>query len=153
MSCNFAIWYTEKQLTDQEALQVYEQLCNGDTSSITPNPAVDALYAELTSKHPEIDDVPEEEIDNTDLCPWSIAFDRSPGHIICSCVWSKAEYVYELLAELAGKHNLSLFDPQSGQLVTVWRNALSVTAKPVQQHTENRIIAPEATKKPWWKIW
>ena len=61
--------------------------------------------------------MPDEEIDNTDLCPLSIAFDRSPGHLIVSCVWPKSEYVYELVAELARRHGLAIYSPQAEIIV------------------------------------
>lgn len=52
-------------------------------------------------------------IDNHDLCRWSCAFDRSPSHLIMCCIWSKSEYVASLVIELAAKHELAVFDPQS----------------------------------------
>ena len=133
MSYDLGIFRLENKITNQEASNLYAALCEGETSNVLPSPAIDAFYNELTSKHPEIDDIPEEEIDNTDLCPWSIAFDRSPGHLIVSCVWSKAEYVYELVAQLARKHGLAIYNPQ----------------------TEN-IFYDDGTdchSKPWWKVW
>ena len=114
MSCDFAIWWPSRRLSDDEAGELYAVLCDGDTSGVEPSDSIDAFYAELTAKHPEIDDVPEEDIDNTDLCPWSIEFDRSPGHLIIPCVWSKAEYVESLLHELAAKHGLAIYNPQGG---------------------------------------
>ncbi len=87
----------------------------------------------MVAKHPEIDDISEDQIDDHDLCPWSIAFDRSEGHIIMCCVWSKADYVAGLLKSLAEKHGLALFDPQAG----VVHNPVGVLAK----------------SKPRWKFW
>ena len=134
MSCDFGILNVKERITNKEASNLYLALCNGDISGVTPSTNIDAFYLELTEKHPEIDSIPESEIDNTDLCPWSIAFNRSPGHLIISCVWSKAEYVYDLLINLAKKHNLALYTPQS-----------------------EIIIYPDGTdgsqKKPWWKFW
>ena len=77
MSCDYAVWHTEARLTTAEAAQLYHALCEGNTSGVSPNPAVDAFYAEITALHPEIDDIQEEDIDDHDLSPWSIAFDRS----------------------------------------------------------------------------
>ncbi|MES9934593.1 MAG: hypothetical protein ABW162_17460 [Candidatus Sedimenticola sp. PURPLELP] len=134
MSCDFGILSINKRLTNEEASDIYGALCEGDVSGVIPNAAIDAFYKELTAKHPEIDDVPEEEIDDTDLCPWSIAFDRSPGHLIISCVWPKSDYVYELVADLARKHELALFSPQA-----------------------EIIVYPDGSEgsgnKPWWKFW
>lgn len=81
-----------------------------------PHDAIDAFYAELTSLHPEIDDIPEERLDDNDLCPWSAKIDRSPGHMFLSCVWPKARDVKDLLLSLAKKHGVAVFDPQSAQV-------------------------------------
>ena len=132
MSFDLGVWYPQKRLTDDEAGKLYVRLCESDTSGVTAHPAVDAFYAELTAKHPEIDTVPEDKIDDHDYCPWSCALDRSPGHVIMPCVWPKADYVHQLVQELARKHGLAVYDPQS-----------------------NRITYPDGSSgtKPWWKFW
>ena len=132
MSGDFAILSLEKRLSNAEAGELYGALCEGESAGVVPSPAIDAFYSELTARHPEIDDIDEEEIDNLDLCPWSIAFDRSPGHLIICCVWPKASYVEALLTKLAGKHGLALYDPQ-----------------------KEAILYPNGSdgKKPWWKLW
>jgi hypothetical protein len=84
-----------------------------DTSGVVPHPAVDAFYAELTARHPEIDTIPEDKIDDHDYCPWSCALDHSPGHVVMPCVWSKAAYIHQLVQELARKHCPAMYDPQS----------------------------------------
>jgi hypothetical protein len=116
MSCDFAVWYPEKRLSDEEAREVYLRLCDSDTSSVVAHPAVDAFYTELIAKHPEIDTVPEERSGDFDYCPWSCKLDRSPGHVIMNCVWPKAAYVGELVENLARKHGLALYDPQSDRV-------------------------------------
>jgi len=113
MSYDLGILSIKNRISNQEASVLYATLCNGDYSGVISNSSVNMFYDELTAKHPEIDNVPDEEIDNTDLCPWSVAFDRSDGHIIICSVWSKAEYVFELILNLAGKHGLATYCPQS----------------------------------------
>jgi hypothetical protein len=114
MSCDLAVWFPHKRLTNEQAGALYSQLCEGNTAGVKAAPAVDAFYREITAKHPEIDSVPSNRIGDTDLCPWSVPFDRSPGHVIMSCVWSKAGYVDGLVRELARKHGLAVYDPQAG---------------------------------------
>ena len=114
MSYDLAVWNTKSRLSNEEAVKLYHQLCDNIITGIAPHPGIEAFFSELTAKHPEIDDVPDERIDDTDYCPWSIAFDHSPGHLIMPCVWSKAEYVDGLIRTLARKHGLAVFDPQSG---------------------------------------
>jgi hypothetical protein len=115
MSCDFAVWYPSKRLTDDEADQVYAALCDEDTSPVEAHPAVDAFYQELTATHPEIDTFDEEDIDDSDLCPWSNSMDRSSGHVLMSCVWSQAPAVAETIYKLAAKHGLVVYDPQAAR--------------------------------------
>jgi hypothetical protein len=116
MSCDYAIWNTQTRLNSTEARHLYEALCDGDTSGVSPNIAVDACYVELTSLHPEPHDVAEEDVDNVDLCPWSTTINRSPGHLLLCCSWRKGRYVRNLLRSLSIKHNLTLCDPQDGRI-------------------------------------
>lgn len=133
MSCDYGVWPAEPRRTDEEAGALYAALCEGDTTGVSSSPAIAAFYAELTAKHPEIDDVSEDQLDNTDLCPWSCAFDRSEGHVIMCCVWSKANYVGTHVQGLAFKHGLAFYDPQSDRV--------------------SYAASAEVSRKPWWKIW
>jgi len=132
MSCDYSVWHTTSRLNAWQAGELYVRLCEGDTSGVVPHPGIGAFYAELTSQHLEIDDVPEDRVADTDLCPWSVAFDRSDGHLIMCCVWSKADYVGDLVRTLASKHGLAMYDPQS-----------------------ERINYPSTDQgnRPWWKLW
>lgn len=133
MSCDHAVWFPHKHLSNAEAQALYSTLCDGDASGVQAHPAIEAFYAELVAQHPQIDDISDDQVDDHDLCPWSIAFDYSEGHIIMCCVWSKADYVSALLKSLAGKHGLALYDPQAGLI-----------------HYPG---GKSAGAKPWWKIW
>ena len=86
MSFDLAVWYPQKWLGNEEAGELYGRLCDSDTSGVVPHPAVDAFYAELTARHPEIDTIPEGRIGDFDYCPWSYKLDYSPGHVIMACV-------------------------------------------------------------------
>ncbi len=135
MSCDFAVWYPKKKLTKAEAGTVYRQLCDGRSELVKPHPSIKAFYCDITALHPEIDDVPDEDIDNEDVCPWDIAFDKSEGHLIMPCMWSKAQYVEGLVRRLARKHRLAVYDPQTGAYYP-----------PEDGEQENN-------KKHWWIFW
>jgi hypothetical protein len=113
MSFDLGVWYPHKRIRNKEAGKLYARLCDSDPSGLVAHPAIDEFYAELTAKHPEIDTIPEEKIDDHDYCPWSCALDHSPSHVILSCVWPKATYVHQLVQDLAHKHGLAVYDPQS----------------------------------------
>jgi hypothetical protein len=135
MSYDLGVWYPHRRLTNEEAGELYVGLCGGGTAEApAAHPAVDAFYQELTAKHPEIDTIPEDRIDDHDYCPWSCALDRSPGHVIMPCVWSKAEYVDGFVRELARKHGLAVYDPQTGTIT----------------YPDERSGKKD---KPWWKVW
>jgi hypothetical protein len=116
MSCDFGVWYPEKRVSDEEAGKLYVRLCEGDAAGLIPHPAIEAFYAELTAKHPEIDTIAEGKIDDHDYCPWSCALDHSPNHVVMSCVWSQADYAHRLVLDLARKHGLAVYDPQAGKV-------------------------------------
>jgi len=113
MSWDCAVWHSNIVKNKEDAEILYRKLCDGDTSLLGPTQRTQDFYEELTSIHPEIDDISEEEIDNLDLCPWCVTFDKSEGHIIMSCVSSKSEYVSTLVRELAEKYELSFYEPQN----------------------------------------
>ena len=132
MSFDLGVWFPHKRLSVDQASDLYSSLCDGDTSGVAPHPAVDTFYAELTAKHPEIDTIPEDRLDDHDYCPWSCALDKSDAHVIMPCVWSKADYVGEYVHTLAAKHGLAVYDPQSDTIT--YPGDLS-------------------QKKRWWQFW
>ena len=117
MSCDFFVWYPQEQISNAQATKLYLRLCDGDASALVPHPSIDAFYAELTARHPEIDAVPEDKAGDYDCCPWSCKLDFSPSYILMCCVWSKADYVGQLVESLAHKHGLAVYDPQSEKAI------------------------------------
>ena len=89
------------------------QLAMGVTVGVQAHPAVKACYAELTAKYPEIADIPADQIEDKNQCPWSGAMNKSAGHVIMYCEWPRAEYIANLIKSLAAKHGLAFYDPQS----------------------------------------
>ena len=134
MSYDLAIWHQPTKINNERAVEIYLKLIEEDRSDLQPSPMIDAFYTELTKRHPEINDIPEAQIGDHDLSPWSSEFDRSDSHLIITSVWSKADYVANLIFDLARQHQLSVFDPQS--------------------ETINYPDSEESvSSKPWWKFW
>ena len=129
MSFDLGVWYATERIDNETAGRLYVRLCEGNTGGVVPHPAVDAFYAELTARHPEIDTIPDERIGDFDYCPWSCKLDHSPGHVIMSCVWPKATDVHQLVSELARKHGLAIYDPQSDE-ITYPDGSTDAEAKP-----------------------
>jgi hypothetical protein len=112
MSYDLAVWFPDRILSDEQALHQYHKLCEGDISELNPHASLGNFYLELYKIHPEIDDVPEDKIGDFDFSPWSAEHDLSDRHMLICCVWSHADYVHDLVLNLAHKHGLAVFDPQ-----------------------------------------
>lgn len=136
MSFDIAVLSLEKKVTNAEATDIYAELNEGNYSRIAPNDAINRIYHEVTAKHPEIDDVPDDKIDDLDFCPWSCDIDKSDGHLIISTVWPKSDYAHKLVQEIATKHQLPTFDPQNG-VITYPDGSSGI----------------ESEKKKWWQFW
>jgi len=113
MSFDLGVWYGDKPLTDAEAGDLYLKLCEQTWVPIDRKPAVDAFYTELTNRYPEIDTVPEDELD---ACPWSCAHDRSGLHVVMAMRWSMCAEIAPVVHELAAKHGLVCYDPQESKV-------------------------------------
>lgn len=137
MSYDLAVWYPHRRLTHEQAGELYTGLCERKAENPPAHPAVEAFYQELTARHPEIDTVPEDRIDDHEYCPWSCALDYSRGHVIMPCVWSRATHVDALVRQLASKHGLAVFDPQAGKIH--YPDELSGTLRD--------------EPRQWWKMW
>jgi hypothetical protein len=110
MSFDLAVWHSDTPLSANEAQSLYLKLCNQEWIPTEENAAVEAFYQELCRTYPEIDTLPEDQVDD---CPWSCAHDRSGLHIIMSMSWGKrTDKVALLIIELARRNGLVCFDPQ-----------------------------------------
>jgi hypothetical protein len=113
MSCDYGVWYSETPLTNEEAAKIYVSLCEQWPFLEGEYPMVRAFYDELTRHWPELDTVSEEKIDDKEYCPWSCAISHSGIAVVTACVWPMADKVGSFVKDLATKHQLVLFDPQS----------------------------------------
>lgn len=110
VSFDLAVWFeAASSLTPEAAEEKYARLCDEDLAGVVPSDRVSAFYRALTATYPEIDTVPDEDID---AGPWTAALDVSPGHVIMSITWSRAEEVGSAVRKLAREHGLVCFDPQ-----------------------------------------
>ena len=113
MNSDHAVWFSPIPISTEYAGKIYAELRRGNISNVASHPSVEAFYNELVAIYPEVGPIPESEINQTNSSPWSLPFDKSSRHLIIFCVWSKAEYVGDLLKSLAEKHGLVLYSPQS----------------------------------------
>jgi hypothetical protein len=113
MSFDLAVWRSEHTPSDTEARGIYGALLNDMCGAGPKEPGIEEFYTDLTRRYPELDDVPE---DGVDQCPGSVKLNRSGHHVIMSAVWSRSKEIRAVALELARKHGLILFDPQEGKV-------------------------------------
>jgi hypothetical protein len=100
--------------SEEAFLALLERFDAGDETVFEASPAVSAFLDELLTRHPPLEQLPEDKIDES---VWSMTPARSDRLLTLDCVWPEAERMAEEILQLARKHGLALMDPQSGQVV------------------------------------
>jgi hypothetical protein len=107
-------------MTTEEAATRYIALCERNPEDIAtleslvePSEKVSRFTADLHARYPSPSDLSDEEFDTG---PWSCDHDLSEGHIIMAIRWSRADEIGPIVHELACKHGLILFDPQTNRV-------------------------------------
>jgi hypothetical protein len=128
MSYDLGVFFTSRPLSEDDAMERYSAYCSGDYSHfLEPSAQIDAFLKDLTDRYPQIDDVPEDDLDS---CPWSIAFDVSEGHVVMAMVHSRSEEVAPFVVSLAETHGLVCVDPQDGRVLTAPAGLLVAESEP-----------------------
>ena len=116
MSYDLAVWEGSRPKSNAEAAKTFDALMKKyqeAESSPAATPAIRAYVEALLAKYPDLDD------DNEDECPWADAplIANATGPLFYfAMVFSKAESASAFAADLAKKHGLVCFDPQSNEL-------------------------------------
>lgn len=90
-----AVWNSDEVSSSAGAQVLYEMLCEGDTSLVGDIDIIDEFYDDLMSKN------------------LKISMDKGKGFVIIGCTLDMAEYINELVPQLAKKHGLSYYEPQN----------------------------------------
>lgn len=72
-----------------------------------------AFYSSLTSHYPEVEMVPQDELD---ACPWACALDVTGDHVIMAIQLEHAPRSLAILGPFAAQVELVCFDPQAGKV-------------------------------------
>lgn len=91
-----AVFNTDKVSSAAGAQVLYERLCEGDSSLVGDiEDIIDGFHDELMKKT---------------SC---VNCNKFKGYIIIGCEFKDAEYINDLVRELAKKHGLSFYEPQN----------------------------------------
>ena len=120
MSFDLVFWRAEEPLTAREADETYQVLVGGG-GNVRADPAVDAFHTDLLARYP----MP---VHGEGPTPWSVEPWHTDECVITCTPFSEADGMRPVLLELARRHGLTCFDPQSGT-VHFTRNANSMTLR------------------------
>jgi hypothetical protein len=109
MSFDLAVIHIEEPISAEDAGEIYRRLCDGDYEVLRLSESIDRFYQELTSRYPNMEELSDEEIDES---PWSVSPDVSDGAVMVSIRWSRADDMSDFIKELSTKHGLACYDPQ-----------------------------------------
>ena len=107
------VWHSRTAVSDDEARRQYSLLGAATSPFREFDSLVYAFYFRLTELYPEIDMVPESDIDAS---PWACAMDMSGGYVIMAIRPEEAEAFVPDGLTLADQHELVCFDPQAGKV-------------------------------------
>jgi hypothetical protein len=113
VSFDLAVWFESAPITNEDATQKYLRFAEGDVADAAEHPGVERFLVELSARYPDLDELPDDQIDDS---PWSCGFDRSGAHVLMCMRWSVPKEVVDLIAALAEKHGLVLYDPQGSEV-------------------------------------
>ena len=90
-----SVWNSDSVSSAVGAEVLYEMICQGDTSLVGDIDLIDEFYEELNSKK------------------FNVEVNRGKGFVIIGCMLEDAEYLNDIISEMAKSHGLSYFEPQN----------------------------------------
>ena len=113
MSFYLGVWNSPTAISGDEAAARYRDL--NDEKSFEPefDEHVYAFYSRLTNLFPDVEMVPEDELD---ACPWASAIDIAADHAILAIQLEQAPKIIGQIVLLAAQHELVCFDAQAGKV-------------------------------------
>jgi hypothetical protein len=106
------VWKCLTPISDEEAAHQYRLLREVGSESRF-DAEVYAFYSRLIGLYPEIDTLPEEELDDS---PWASSMEVSDSHVIMAIVPEQSEKVIPRVLALAEENGLVCFDPQASRV-------------------------------------
>ena len=108
-----AVWNSPTAISDDEAAMRYVVLTSDKSAEREFDGRVYTFYCGLTSLYPEVEMVPEDDLDS---CPWACGLDVTGDHVIMAIQPEQSEKVVPQILALAAQEELVCFDPQSGKV-------------------------------------
>lgn len=110
MSFYVGVWKSETAISDEEAAARYRLLSTERLVQPEFDERVYAFCYRLTDLYPEVEMVPEDELDT---CPWACGLDVSGDRVIMAIQPEQCEKVVPQVLALAEQFELVCFNPQA----------------------------------------
>jgi hypothetical protein len=114
MSYDLAVWFPKNAISATQALQTYKQLYRGNDNKLDADDRIVLFLQELVLTYPNLDSLPSFELDNS---PWDSNISINSKYVILQVKWTRAEEMASFVEQLATKHFLLFFNPQTQKLV------------------------------------
>ncbi len=125
MTFDLGVWDADRPPRVAEAEARYEELCAGEDPAATPSPRVTAFLEECERRWPGGDD---DTFADGPWASWPLSDQRPPSGLVANIRFDAATAMFGEWAEMAERHGLVLYDPQSG--VVKIPSRLSFDAQP-----------------------
>ncbi|MFI6498237.1 hypothetical protein [Nonomuraea typhae] len=113
MSFDLAVWFEDEPITPLRATAKFLDWCESTAEAVeAPRAEVAAFLDDLTARYPDLT------ADNYAASPWAEPLTVADGTVLASAVFPRAAEVCRTVLDLAERHGLIVFDPQSGTLHT-----------------------------------
>ena len=119
MSYDVAIWDGEQPKSDDDALEVFEQMAavyDAETDE-TPSAALLLFIRDLTDRYPDLTTLPDNEVDDSPWADGPLVNNVTGRFLYLALAFAKTEEVLGFIAETARKYDLVCFDPQTETLL------------------------------------
>jgi hypothetical protein len=111
VSFDLAVMHVDAPVDASQASVIYRELGEGKDTPPEPGTSIDSFYQELAARHPDLERLPDDEIDGS---PWSVSPEVSGGAVLMCVKWSHADGMAAHVKSLAAAHGLACYDPQEG---------------------------------------
>jgi len=105
-----AAWRSGSAVSDKDAAKQYAALLDGKAVPQSWDAAVYRFLTQLTELYPDIESLPEEQVDDS---PWACSLEVSDAHVIMALRFDCYASVFPAIMQLASHHGLVCFDPQN----------------------------------------
>lgn len=113
MSFDLYLWREPSPITAARAAAVLDRLAEGDDEAVRPDARNLAFHADLLERFPALETLSDA---GMEASPWNMSPDATDRRVILCMAWSTAAKTSAVVLDLARRHGLVCYDPQSSQI-------------------------------------